>query len=245
MKCPISTLFIILVAFALLLTSCDTAQPAEPALAPVATRTRASALTPAKPTEATATAKLSAPIQTPLTPALEESTYTSQALTTSYSGALNVANQLMLGMLRLAGTANAIASEQAKVLLPMLQSLQGQTLKSDGEQNTVLAHVEAQLTTAQMETIAGMHLTQDDLQAWMQDNGRSVRVGPGTGGGGPQGTPGASPGSGGPPPGPGGTPPAPGGTLPTPGGAPPGDRVGAGPAQGNVLLDALIRLLAQ
>jgi hypothetical protein len=114
-----------------------------------------------------------------------------------------------------------------------------------------LAHVEAQLTTAQMETIAGMHLTQDDLQAWMQNNGRSARVGAGTGGG-PQGTPGASPGSGGPPPGPGGTPPAPrgtppapGGTHPAPGGAPPGGGVGAGPGQGNVLLDALIRLLAQ
>ena len=179
-------------------------------------------------------------------------TYTSQTLTISYTGALNTASQLMLGMLRVAGTANAITSEQAKTLLPMLQSLKGQTLRSDAERNAVFASVEAQLTSAQLSAIANMHLTQDDLQTWLRDNGPGAGVGPGPGGAGPQGAPGAPPGSGGTPPAPGGTPPAPrgtppapDGTPPAPGGAPPGEGVGAGPGQGNVLLDALIKRLTQ
>jgi hypothetical protein len=108
------------------------------------------------------------------------------------------------------------------------------------------------LTSAQLSAIANMHLTQDDLQTWLRDNGPGAGVGPGPGGPGPQRTPGAPPGFGGTPPAPGGTPPAPrgtppasGGTPPAPGGAPPGEGVGAGPGQGNVLLDALIRLLVQ
>jgi hypothetical protein len=244
MKRMISALFFILAAL-LLLTSCDTAQPAEPTLAPAPTRTRAPTRTPTRPAEAVA------PTQTPVparlsasTPISQENAGTSQALTTSYSGALNLPNQLMLGMLRLAGTANAITSEQATALLPMLQSLQSQTLKSDAERNAVFANIEAQLTTAQLSAIAGMHLTQDDLQTWLRDDGPEAGIGSGPGGAGPQGTPGVPPGFGGTPPAPGGAPPAPRGTPPAPGGAPPGEGVGAGPGQGNVLLDALIRLLA-
>ena len=252
MKYPISALFVLLVAFTLLLTSCDTAQPAELTLELAPTRTRVPTRTPARPTEVPAAAKLSAPTQTPAPAkppasiqASKEYTYTSQALTTSYSGALNAANQLMLGMLRVAGTANAITSEQAKTLLPLLQSLQDQTLKSDAERNAVFASVEAQLTSAQLSTIANMHLTQDDLQTWIRDNGRGAGVGPGPGGAGPQGTPGAPPGSGGTPPALGGTPPAPRGTPPAPGGTPPAPGGRAGPGQGDILLNALIRLLAQ
>lgn len=145
MKHPISTL-VVLVALALLLTSCDAAQPAESALAPAPTRTPAKATGTPAPAQTPAPAKLSAS-----TPAQQEYTYTSQVLTTSYSGALNAANQLMLGMLRLAGTANTITSEQAKALLPMLQSLQGQALTSDAERSTVLARAEAQFDPGAVE----------------------------------------------------------------------------------------------
>ncbi len=245
MKYPISALFVLLVAFALLLTSCDTAQPVEPTQSLAPTRTP-------RPTEATAVAKPSTSTQVPTPAKLPASaqvqqvyTYTSQALTTSYSGALNAANQLMLGMLRLTGTANAITSEQAKTLLPMLQSLQGQALKSDAERNAVFASVEAQLTSAQLSAIANMRLTQDDLQTWLRDNGPGAGVGPGPGGAGPQGTPGGPPWSGGTPSAPGGTPPAPRGTPPAPGGTPPALGGRAGPGQGDILLNALIKLLAQ
>jgi hypothetical protein len=179
-------------------------------------------------------------------------TYTSQVLDASYSGALNASSQLMLGMLRLEGTDNAITSEQATALLPVAQSLQGQVLKSDAERNAVLAYIEAHLTPAQSGAIANMHLTQDDLQTWTRDSGPGAGFGPGQGGAGPQGTPGAVPGQSGA--GLQGTPgarPGQGGVRPqgTPGarrsfGAAAGG-AGAVSGQSNILLNALIRLLAQ
>ncbi len=178
--------------------------------------------------------------------------YTSQALDASYPGALNASSQLMLGALRLEGTENAITAEQATTLLPVAQSLQGQVLKSDAERNAVLAYIEAHLTPAQSSAIANMHLTQDDLQTWTRDNGPGAGMGLGQGGPGPQGTPGAVPGQGGvrpqgtPGAGPGqggarsqGTP----GARPSFGAAAGG--AGAVSGQSNILLTALIRLLAQ
>ena len=181
-------------------------------------------------------------------------TYTSQSLDASYAGALNASSQLMLGMLRLEGTENAITAEQAATLLPVAQSLQGQVLKSDAERNAVLAYIEAQLTPAQSGAIVSMHLTQDDWVAWTSDNSRGPGVSPGQGGAVPRGTPGAPFASGGTFPGGGGTPPAMGtrpaqfdrGT-PQAGGTVRGTRSGAstGSGQDTLLLNSLIRLLAQ
>ena len=114
-------------------------------------------------------------------------TYTSKMLTTSYTGALNASSQLMLGILRLEGTDNAITSEQAKAIMPVLQSLQGQSLKADAERNAVWANIEAQLTQAQIGAIANLRLTQDDLQTWTRDNSQGPGAGPMPGGAGPQG----------------------------------------------------------
>ena len=174
-------------------------------------------------------------------------TYTSKALTTSYTGALSASNQLMLGMLRLEGTEQAITSEQAKALRPIAQALQGQALKSDAERNAVFAHIEAQLTPAQVAAIVAMHLTQDDLQTWTRDAGPgqvgagpqgAPGAGPVPGGAGPQGTPGAGPGQGGVRPQ--GTP----GARPGQGGARPQGTPNAASGQNNVLMSSLIRLLA-
>ena len=193
------------------------------------------------------------------------SIYTSKTFTTSYTGALDASSQLMLGMLKLEGTENAITAEQANAMLRVMQALQGQALKADAERNAVWANVEAQLTPAQSSAIANMRLTQNDLQTWTQNNSQGPGVVPPgmSGGAGPQGTPGAGQGQGGPQPQ--GTPgagPAPGGPRPqgTPGarqgsagpqggsGAPPASGAGgasAGMGQSNVLLNALIRLLSQ
>ncbi len=192
------------------------------------------------------------------------SAYTSKVFTTSYTGALDAPSQLMLGMLKLEGTDNAITAEQAKAMLRVMQSLQGQVLKSDAERNAVWANVEAQLTPAQSSAIANLRLTQNDLQAWLQNNSQGPGAAPQgmPGGAGPQGTPGVGQGQGGPRPqgtpgaglggaGPQGMPGAgsggarPQGTPgapPAPGGAAGG--TGAGMGQSNVLLNALIRLLA-
>jgi hypothetical protein len=181
-------------------------------------------------------------------------TYTSQTFTMSYPGALNAASQLMLGTLRLEGTENAFTSEQAVALLPVVQALQGRVLQSDPERNAVWAYIEAHLTPAQSAAIAGMHLTQDDLAAWTQESGRGAGFGPGQGGTGQRGDAGTPPASGGAFPGGRATPPAMGtrqaqfgrGT-PRAGGTPigTGGGVGTGSGQDTVLLNALIRLLAQ
>jgi hypothetical protein len=196
--------------------------------------------------------------------------YTSKTLTTSYTGALDASSQLMLGMLKLEGTDNAITAEQAQSMLRVMQSLQGQALKADAERNAVWANVENQLTPAQLSAVANMQLTQNDLQTWTQNN-QGPGAGPMPDGPAPQGTPGAGPAQGGPAPSgprPQGTPgagPGQGGPRPqgtpgaTPGqggsrpqgtpGVPPASGgaaggVGAGSGQSNVLLNAVIRLLA-
>jgi hypothetical protein len=204
---------------------------------------------------------------TPAAPRSLGDTYTSQTLTISYTNALNASNQLMLGMLRLEGTENAITAEQAATLLPVAQAFQGQALKSDAERNAAWAYIETHLTPAQSSAIADMHLTQDDLQTWTRDAGPGAGFGPGQGGASLQGTPGAAPGQGGVRPQgtlgagqgqggfrPQGTPSArqgQGGFRPqgTPGARPsfggPAGSVGAMSGQSNMLLNALIRLLAQ
>jgi len=189
------------------------------------------------------------------------SAYTSKIFTTAYPSALDASSQLMLGMLKLEGTDNAITAEQAKAWLPPLQSLQGQALKADAERNAILAHVEAQLTPSQSSAIANMHLTQADLQTWTQNNSQGPGGAPQgmPGGAGPQGTPGAGPGQGGTRPqgtpgartGQGGAEPqgTPGARSGPGGGAPPnagaaGSGGGAAMWQSNSVLNALIRLLA-
>ena len=51
--------------------------------------------------------------------------YTSEALDTSYDGALDARNQLMLGTIQLEGTEDAVTPGQAKALLPLWQALRG------------------------------------------------------------------------------------------------------------------------
>lgn len=96
-------------------------------------------------------------------------TYTSEALDASYPSALNASSQLMLGTIKLEGTEHAVTPGQAKVLLPLWQAFQGGALQASAERNAVLARIEAQMTPAQLEAIAAMQLTPDDLRAWAQD----------------------------------------------------------------------------
>jgi hypothetical protein len=59
------------------------------------------------------------------TPTAGESTgsaYTSKLFTTSYTGALDASSQLMLGMLKLEGTDNAVTAEQARGMLQVVQA---------------------------------------------------------------------------------------------------------------------------
>jgi len=109
--------------------------------------------------------------------------YTSEALGTSYDGALDVPNQLMLGTFQLEGTDNAVTPEQATALLPLLQALQG-GVTAQAEMAAVLKQIEGAMAAEQLEAIAAMQLTQEDLRTWVQEQGLGAGGGfPGAGGG--------------------------------------------------------------
>jgi hypothetical protein len=121
------------------------------------------------------------------TPSGEEAgveVYASEALDTSYDGALAASGQLAFGTLRLAETEQAVTAEQAKKLLPLWQALRG-GVTADAEVNAVLRQIEGAMTSDQLEAIAAMQLTQEDLGNWMQEQGTGF--GRGFAGGGGQG----------------------------------------------------------
>ena len=109
-------------------------------------------------------------------PAAEQSeqslgdTYTSEGLDASYEGALDPSLQLMLGTLEMEGTEQAVTPDQAATLLPLWQALQDGVTAED-EMNAVLKQIEGTMTAEQLATIAATQLTQEDLQAWMQEQG--------------------------------------------------------------------------
>lgn len=128
--------------------------------------------------------------------------YTSEVLRTDYEGALDAGTQLALGTLRLEETGNAVTPEQARTLFPLWQALRG-GVTAQAEVNAVLAQIERTMTQEQLQAIAGMRLTQDDLRAWIEEHG----IRPGGVFTGTMGTPGPGfipPGWGGGTPGPGG-----------------------------------------
>ena len=106
--------------------------------------------------------------------------YTSGVLDTSYADALNVRSQLMLGTMQLEGTGNAVTPEQAQALLPLWQAMQG-GVTAQQEVAAVLKQIEGTMTSEQMEAIAAMQLTQEDLRTWMQEQGVGPGGGPGEG----------------------------------------------------------------
>jgi hypothetical protein len=89
----------------------------------------------------------------------------------------------VLGTLRLEGTENAVTPEQAAALLPLWQALRG-GVTAQAEVNAVLKQIEGTMTQEQLEAIAAMQLTQDDLGAWVEEQGLGLGPGPGQGGGG-------------------------------------------------------------
>lgn len=92
------------------------------------------------------------------------------SLETLYPGALDVSTQLALGTILLEETENAVTPEQAATLLPLWQSLQ-ESAMTQAEVNAVLEQIEETMGQEQLASIAGMQLTQEDLRAWMQEQG--------------------------------------------------------------------------
>jgi hypothetical protein len=125
----------------------------------------------------------SAPEEEPVTGAATGD-YASDVLTTDYEGALPVGTQLALGSLLLADTDDAITSEQAAVLLPLWQALQG-GVTATAEVNAVLRRIEGTMTVDQLSEIAAMQLTQQGMMTWAREQGMGFPAGRGAGEGDP------------------------------------------------------------
>jgi hypothetical protein len=102
-----------------------------------------------------------------------EETYASEVLETSYDDALDVSAQLAFGTMQLEETDNAVTPEQATALLPLWQALRG-GVTARSEVNAVLKQIEGTMTQEQLEAIAAMQLTQEDLQAYVEEEGMNL-----------------------------------------------------------------------
>lgn len=95
-------------------------------------------------------------------------------LSTEYTDAASVRNQLAYGTLQLDGTANAITPEQAKTLLPLWQailSLSGDSTTATEEINAVQDQIVSAMTTEQMQAIADMQITNAGLNTFYAEYG--------------------------------------------------------------------------
>ena len=101
-----------------------------------------------------------APIQTP-----------SSALSSNYEGALPPTNQLILGILRLEETDDAVNGAQAATMLPLWQALQSGSIQNQSERAAILRQIEGALSEAQIEAIGAMQLTFTDMNDWAQASG--------------------------------------------------------------------------
>lgn len=96
---------------------------------------------------------------------------TDSALDTSFEGALPLTTQLMLGILRLEDTGDAVTAAQAATLLPLWQALQSGTIQNQAERAAVLSQIEGALTDRQIDAIGAMQLTAADLNDWAEAHG--------------------------------------------------------------------------
>lgn len=97
-------------------------------------------------------------------------------LNTSYTNALPVATQLLIGTFKLDGTKNVVTAKQAKALIPLWQvyeSLSTSDTAAQEEINALLDQIQETLTPTQMQAIKGMQLTSQDMFTTLQEQGIS------------------------------------------------------------------------
>lgn len=93
------------------------------------------------------------------------------ALTRDYEGALPPMNQLILGIMHLEETDNAVTGAQAASMLALWQALQSGSIQNQTERAAVLRQIEGTLTDTQIQAISDMQLTFRDLNEWAEANG--------------------------------------------------------------------------
>ncbi|MCY3991692.1 MAG: hypothetical protein OXI52_03485 [Caldilineaceae bacterium] len=80
-------------------------------------------------------------------------------------------NQLVLGILLLEESDNAVTAEQAASMLVLWQALQSGTIQNQTERAAILTQIEGTLAQAQIEEIGAMQLTFADMNEWARENG--------------------------------------------------------------------------
>jgi len=111
-----------------------------------------------------------APETTPAAPTSIAGEY----LNTDYADAASLRNQLAFGITKLDGTPNAVTPEQATTLIPFWQAiiaLSGDETTAAEELTAVQDQIVSALTTAQLEAIATMQITNADLSAFYAEFG--------------------------------------------------------------------------
>ena len=104
----------------------------------------------------------------------------SSALKQDYENALPSVTQLMVGTFRLEGTDNAVNAEQAKELLPLwkaYRSMSSSDSASAAEIASLQEDIEAAMTTDQIQAIAAMKLSREDMTAVMAEQGIEMPTG--------------------------------------------------------------------
>lgn len=95
-------------------------------------------------------------------------------LNTSYTNALPVATQLLVGTFKLDGTKNAVTAEQAKSLLPLWQVYESLSISDTAAQEEITAlidQIQETLTPTQVQAIRDMQLTSQDMLTTLQEQG--------------------------------------------------------------------------
>lgn len=93
------------------------------------------------------------------------------ALDTSFDGALPPMTQLMLGILRLEDSGDAVTAAQAASMLPLWQAMQSGTIQNQAERAAVLNQIEGAMNDQQIDAIGAMQLTATDVNDWAAANG--------------------------------------------------------------------------
>ena len=99
---------------------------------------------------------------------------TNAGLSTSYDNALPAVMQLVVGTLRLENTDMAVSAAQATDLLPLwkgYRSLSGSDAASSAELEALDGQILAAMTSEQIQAVAAMQLTREDLDAAMDELG--------------------------------------------------------------------------
>lgn len=100
--------------------------------------------------------------------------YAGAYLSTEYTDAANLRNQLAFGTLQLQSTTQAVTFQQAQVLIPLWQAivaLSGDETTASEELTAVQNQIAEAMTPAQLEAIAKMQITNANLNAFYAENG--------------------------------------------------------------------------